>query len=105
MSVIKMKDLQGEKNKYGFIAKTLVSNKNATVRNILLEKGDIIPKHSVPVDVFFYIVEGKGTIYIGNEAFEVEPTDVIACPQNTEMSVSANRNTTMSFLNVKTPSL
>ncbi|MBU1020348.1 MAG: cupin domain-containing protein [Firmicutes bacterium] len=105
MSIIRMNEIQGEKNKYGFTAKTLVSHQNATVKNILIKNGDIIPEHSVPVDVFFYVVKGKGTIYINKEAFEVEDTDIVICPQNTEMSVSANRNSDFSFLNVKTPSL
>lgn len=105
MKVIKMNEIQGEINKFGFPAKTLISHKNATVKNIIIKKGDIIPKHSVPVDVFFYVVEGKGTIYIGDNAFIVEEKDIVICPQNTEMSVSANFKTDFSFLNVKTPSL
>ncbi len=105
MKIIRMSEIKAEVNMRGFMTKTLVEHENATVKNILINAGDIIPRHNVPVDVFFYIIKGKGTIVIGNEEGFVSEGDIVVCPQNVEMSVKANQNTDLSFLNVKTPSL
>ncbi|MFW6265125.1 MAG: cupin domain-containing protein, partial [Bacillota bacterium] len=58
-----------------------------------------------PVDVFFYIVKGKGTLQIGEEKAVVEATDIITCPPNTKMSLNADQGEEFVVLNVKTPSL
>ena len=65
MNTIRMSEIKGELNKKGFLTKTLVNHKNAAVRNIVLKPGEVIPGHAVEVDVFFYVVKGKGTIIIG----------------------------------------
>ena len=105
MKVIKMSEVKGEINKRGFLAKTLVEHKNATVKNLIISAGDIIPPHRVPVDVFFYIIKGKGTIVIGDSEALVVEGDIVTCPQNVYMSVKADQGVEFSFLNVKTPSL
>ena len=105
MNIIRMSNIQGEINKKGFLTKTLINHKNTAVRNIVLQPGEVIPPHNVPVDVFFYVVKGTGTITIGGIDSLVIEGDIIVCPINTDMSVSANQNSEFSFLNVKTPSL
>jgi len=105
MSLIKMNELTGELNKKGFLTKTLIHNPHVAVRNILLKVGEVIPPHKVEVEVFFYVVEGSGTIVIGEDEFEVTEKDIVTCSPNTYMSVKANKGVPFSFLNVKTPSL
>lgn len=105
MNVIRMSKINGVINSKGFLTKTLINHKNAAVRNILLDAGDIIPPHAVPVDVFFYIIKGKGTIVIGDDEAIVDEGDIVVCPPNTYMSVKADKDVKFSFLNVKTPSL
>ena len=105
MKIIRMSEIKGELNKKGFLMKTLVSHKNAAIRNIILKSGEVIPPHSVEVDVFFYVVKGKGTIVIGEEENSVIEGDIVVCPPNVGMSVKADQNIEFSFLNVKTPSL
>ena len=105
MSIIRMSEMTGELNKKGFLTKTLINQKTAAVRNIALKVGEVIPPHRVEVDVFFYVVEGKGTIVIGEEDNLVIEGDVVVCPPNTFMSVKANQDVEFSFLNVKTPSI
>ena len=100
-----MKEVEGFRTKTGVLAKHLLRHKNATITNINLEEGDTIPEHAVPVDVFFYIVEGKGTLKIGDSESVVSQTDIIYCPPNTNMSLKADQNDRFYVLNVKTPSL
>ncbi|MTI61450.1 MAG: cupin domain-containing protein [Firmicutes bacterium] len=105
MEIIKMNEIRGQKNKRGVIAKPILKHSHAQVMNLVLEPGNVVPEHSVPVDVFFYIVEGKGTLQIGEEKAIVEATNIISCPPNTKMSLTADQGERFVVLNVKTPSL
>jgi len=105
MNVIKMNELKGGINQKGILMKILVDHEHATVRNLVLYSKQVIPPHQVLVDVFFYIVEGKGSIQIGEIKMDVEAQDIVLCPPNTLMSIFADKGTTLSFLNVKTPKL
>ena len=105
MKIIKLSELEGKKNKRGVIAKAVLKNENAQVMNLILSEGDIVPAHQVPVDVFFYIKEGKGTLKIGAESNVVEAGTIVSCPPNTEMELRADQGEKFEVLNVKTPSL
>ncbi len=105
MKVIKMEEVEGKENKRGILAKKLISHENADVTNLVLSPGDEVPEHSVPVDVFFYIVNGKGTLQIGEDEEIVEKNDIVPCPQNTKMALKADQGEKFSIINVKTPSL
>lgn len=105
MKIIRMKEIEGSKNKRGVIAKQILKHDNAQVMNLVLEPGNVVPPHAVPVDVFFYIVEGKGTLKIGDKEAVVEATDIITVPPNIKMSLMADQGENFIVLNVKTPSL
>ncbi len=105
MDIIKLDKLEGKKNKRGVIAKAVLKHDNAQVMNLILSEGDIVPPHQVPVDVFFYVRKGKGTLRIGDEANVVEEGTIITCPPNTEMELTADQGQKFEVLNVKTPSL
>lgn len=105
MEIIKLSELEGNKNKRGVIAKAVLKHDNAQVMNLILSEGDIVPTHQVPVDVFFYVVDGKGTLRIGEESSVVEAGTIITCPPNTEMELKADQGDKFEVLNVKTPSL
>jgi len=105
MEIIKLSELEAKKNKRGVIAKAVLKHENAQVMNLILSPGDRVPGHQVPVDVFFYVIEGKGTLRIGDESSVVEAGTVITCPPNTEMELKADQGAKFEVLNVKTPSL
>ena len=105
MNVIKMDELEGHVNRRGVTAKPLLKKETVQIMNLILESGDYIPEHSVPVDVFFYVVEGKGTINIGGEEKVVEAGDIIPCSPDTKMSLHADQGVNFKVLNVKTPAL
>ncbi|SJZ30566.1 cupin domain-containing protein [Selenihalanaerobacter shriftii] len=105
MEIIKMDEIEGKTNKRGITAKKVLKHEDAQIMNLVLESGDEVPEHSVPVNVFFYIVEGKGRLQIGDDEKVVEAKDIIPCPPNTKMSLKADQNERFVVLNVKTPSL
>ncbi|MEC9491489.1 cupin domain-containing protein [Flexistipes sp.] len=105
MEIIRMGEIEGFINKRGIKAKQLLKNDDVQIMNLILNPGDAVPEHSVPVYVFFYVVEGSGTLKIGDEENVVSAKDIILCPRNTVMSLKADQNETFVVLNVKTPSL
>lgn len=98
-------ELNQIRNKYNILARTLVDHEHATIKQLYLEAGQTIPEHQVPLDVTFIILNGSGTIRIGEEQEEIKAYDVILCPKNTKMSVQAAKNSELSFLNIKTPGI
>ncbi len=105
MKIIRMQEIEGFRTPSGVLAKELLNHKHVQVMNINLQSGDKIPPHSVPVDVFFYIVSGTGTITIGDKSKVVETTDIVICPPQTSMSLAADQDQPFVVLNVKTPSI
>ena len=98
-------DLKTEINIRGIKAKTMVDHKNATIKNLMLGKGESIPNHQVPVDVTFFILEGQGQLSIGETTYQIKANDILTCPPNTIMSVKADDKSSLSFINIKTPGI
>ena len=105
MKHLKLNEVESVLNKYNVKAKTLVNHDHATIKNLYLNPGQAIPDHKVPMDVTFFILTGHGQITIGEETVNVEPFDCVLCPPNTFMSVKAAEDSSLSFLNIKTPGL
>ncbi|MFT5873921.1 MAG: quercetin dioxygenase-like cupin family protein [Clostridium sp.] len=105
MEIIRMNELEGKKNMRGVVTKQLINHDNTRVMNLTLAPGDEVPQHKVPVDVFFYVVSGKGTIQIGEDKALVTAEDIIVCPPNTNMALWADQGEKFSVLNIKTPNI
>lgn len=105
MAHYNLNDLKTAINIRGVKAKMMVNHKNATIKNLLLDAGEAIPTHYMPVDVTFFILEGTGTITIGDITYKVQPQDIVLCPINVGMSVQADAASPLSFINIKTPGI
>lgn len=91
------------KNPHGVNAKKMYDKPEAMVTHITLAPGESMKKHATPVDVIFYVLEGKGTVLIGEETKEVtkdtlieSPKDIVHCWYNTTQN-------DLRFLIIKTP--
>jgi len=59
-------------------ASKFYDTENAKVVHITQEPGEALKKHKTPVDVFFYVLEGRGVVEIGVEKQKVgEDTNVL----------------------------
>jgi quercetin dioxygenase-like cupin family protein len=70
---------------------------------VVLEPGEAPPLHQHDdVEQIFYILEGTGTLTIGNPAqhFSVKPGDVVRIPPHTLHSIKCDGNTTLRYLSV-----
>ncbi|WP_425447797.1 hypothetical protein [Dethiothermospora halolimnae] len=105
MEIIKLEEVKGKINPRGVESAVVLKHEDATITKIMLNQDDVLGKHKVPVNVFFYVVKGKGTIGIGDEESVVTENQIIVCPKNTMMTLKADQGENFEVINVKTPSL
>ncbi len=81
----------------------LYNKPEANVIHLTLQPGEKLLRHITPVDVIFYVIEGNGTVEIGEEKKEVDadtliesPADIVHCWYNTSKSI-------LRILVIKTP--
>ncbi len=103
MRIIKWKDIKPGKNPHEVDARELYSTEHAQVVHITLEPGEKLKKHVTPVDVIFYVLEGKGIVEIGDEREEVGPDTLIDSPAKIPHCWYNESNKTLRFLVIKVP--
>jgi len=67
MKITKVADVVSGPNPHHVDARKIYESPHAMAVVITLQPGESLKKHSTPVDVFFYVLEGIGTVEIGNE--------------------------------------
>ena len=80
MKTIDVKVAQPLANPHGVDTKKLYDTEHAQVMHLTLKPGEQLKRHITPVDVFFYVLEGKGIVEIGEEKNEVGPDTLIESP-------------------------
>lgn len=71
--------------------------------NLLLKQGEVVEKHKSPVDVFFYVVKGRGHIQLGDEEGLVEATDIVFSAKGVPHGLRALPDEEFQVLVVKNP--
>lgn len=103
MKIINIKDGNSIQNPHGVDAKKLYESEYSQVICINLKPGESLVKHTTPVDVFFFVLNGSGIVIIGKEEETVTKNTFIESPANIPHSWKNNGNELLSFLVVKTP--
>jgi len=80
MKVVEVKNAESKPNPHGVDARSISDTKNAQVAHITLKPGQALKKHITPVDVIFYVLEGKGLVEIGEERREAGADTLIESP-------------------------
>lgn len=80
MKIVQVKDVLSKPNPHGVDARNISDTENAQVVHITLQPGEALKKHITPVDVVFYVLEGRGVVEIGEERAEVEADTLIESP-------------------------
>jgi mannose-6-phosphate isomerase-like protein (cupin superfamily) len=103
MKTIIYKEIEASKNPHGVEAKKNHESENAQVVHILLNPGESLKKHSTPVDVFFYVLEGEGFVEIGDERQKIWKDMLIDSPKNIPHCLNNEGSEIFRVLVVKTP--
>jgi len=90
-------------NRNGAVGKKLLSKREVEAVRIELSPGSSLPVHATPVDVFFYIIEGRGEIEIGGERKIAEVGSVVESPKNVPHGLHNQSDGPFKVLVVKTP--
>jgi quercetin dioxygenase-like cupin family protein len=69
-------------NAHGVDARNLYKTDDAMITVITLEPGQSLKRHITPVDVAFFVLEGKGVVEIGKEKEEVSRNTLIESPRD-----------------------
>jgi len=80
MKIIDVNNIENSKNPHNVDARKIYDTENAQVVHMTLKPGESLKRHITPVDVFFYVLEGKGIVEIGDEKKEVGPDTLIESP-------------------------
>ena len=80
MNIVKLKDIKSESRAKGVNVVKVKSDFPTQTVNILLEPTSILPIHTTPVNVIFYVIEGRGIVQIGEEKIEVAAGSYIDRP-------------------------
>lgn len=80
MEITKVSEITSKKNPHGVDVRPIYAHENAQVMVLTLQPGESLRRHITPVDVFFYVLEGKGIVEIGDEKKEIEKDSIVHSP-------------------------
>lgn len=103
LKVIRLEELPVVSSPRGPKIRRVLEEPAVAVTNVLLEPDQELPSHQTPVDVFFYVQAGRGTVSIGGASAQVEAGDLVFSPRNIPHGLKAAADSTFSVLVVKTP--
>lgn len=103
MKVLQLKDVVSKPNPHGVDARSLSDTENAQVAHITLQPGEALIKHITPVDVVFYVLQGRGTVEIGEERATVGADTLIESPAKIAHRWINESHETLRILVIKTP--
>jgi len=103
MKVIKVSEVPFLQTGWGVKGRPIIDLPEVGIINLVLEPGEKVPAHKTPVDVLFQIIEGKGTVTIGQESQVVEAGDIIVSPVQIPHALEADQGSLFSFLVIKVP--
>lgn len=72
-----------------YVPKLLHDSEKMRVVLFCLEAGQEIPEHTAPSEVLFYVLQGTGTVGIGEEKVAVRPAALAVCPPSIPHSANA----------------
>lgn len=90
-------------NPHGISARPLHSTEHVQVSMLTLQPGESLKLHSTPVDAFFYILEGTGTVVVGEEQELVGADTLVNSPGHIPHRLINDGSGPFRFLVVKTP--
>jgi len=90
-------------NTKGFDAHRLHATDHAEVIHIALAPGANLPRHSVPVDAFFYVLEGTATVELDSGRVTLDTGTLMPSAARSPHKIVNEAAGLLRFLVVKTP--
>jgi len=80
MKIIDVAKVPSGPNPHHVDARKIYESPHAVAVMITLQPGESLKRHITPVDVFFYVLEGTGTVEIGDETATAGKDTLIESP-------------------------
>ncbi len=103
MEIIKVNELPYMQTGWGIKGRPIVDMPEIGIINLVLEPGEQVPSHKTPVDVLFQVIEGEGTITVGDESAVVSSGDIIVSPAQIPHNLEASQRCLFSVYVMKIP--
>jgi len=103
MNVITVSDAAIAQTPHKVDIRKLFDSEHVQLVHIKLEPGEALKKHITPVDVTFYVLEGEGTVLIGDETRKVGPDTIVESPKKIVHTWINEGSATFRVLVIKTP--
>jgi len=103
MKITKVKEQQVAETPHKVDVRKLYDHDSAQVMHITLRPGESLKPHITPVDVFFYILEGKTDVRVGDETIAVGQDGLVESPKDIVHNLANNSDSISRILVVKAP--
>lgn len=103
MKIIKYQDQEVKETPHKIDVREMYNKETAQAMLMALKPGESLKPHITPVDVFFFIVEGRPTIHIGYESEVCGTDNLIESPANIVHFISNETDKLARILVVKAP--
>lgn len=103
MKITKYQDQPIKETPHKIDVREMYNKESAQAMLMALKPGESLKPHKTPVDVFFFVVEGKPTIHIGDESEVCEVDTLIESPANIVHYISNESERLARILVVKAP--
>jgi quercetin dioxygenase-like cupin family protein len=90
-------------NPHGVDVRHLYSTPHVVASQITLEPGEVVKPHKVPVDAFFYVLEGTPSIEIEGEVLAAAPDTLVPSAAGHVHAIRNEGDARVRFLVIKTP--
>ncbi|MCK9320611.1 MAG: cupin domain-containing protein [Bacteroidales bacterium] len=103
MIIVKVSETPVAETPHMVDVRKIYDKSSAQVMIIKLEPGESLKEHITPVDVFFYILEGRADILVGDEIKSVEADCLVESPKDIKHSIYNNSKDIVRVMVVKAP--
>lgn len=103
MKIIKYQDQQIKETPHKIDVREMYNKESAQAMLMALKPGESLKPHKTPVDVFFFVLQGKPTIHIGDESEVCEADTLIESPADIDHYISNESESLARILVVKAP--
>lgn len=90
-------------NPHGVEVRKMYDDASAQIMHMTLKPGESLKPHKTPVDVTFFILEGKPTVLVGEESVQFEEGTLVESPAFVVHSLSNEGDQLARILVIKAP--
>ena len=77
---------------HGFAKKPIFKGENYVILLFAFQKGQQLKTHTIPIDAFIQVLEGRATVDIDGQEYEVAAGEKITLPKNLSHGLTAKEN-------------